>query len=91
MNCDSDEYRLSAAEQLTSFNPQAAAVAACTAIARDGEVGDEVRLSAAEVLAEHNPREAGPACLAIATDSSVGDEVRLSAAEQLAALRASRV
>ena len=83
MNCDSDEDRLSAAEQLTSHNPRAAAEA-FAAIACDGTVGDEVRLSAAEQLATADPAAAVAACTAIARDGKVGDEVRLSAAEVLA-------
>jgi hypothetical protein len=49
MDYDSDEERLSSAEQLAAHDPNAAAQA-FLAIASDDGVGDEVRLSAAELL-----------------------------------------
>jgi hypothetical protein len=49
MHHDSDEERMTTAEQLAGHDPRAAAEA-FSAIACDGEVGDEVRLSAAEQL-----------------------------------------
>jgi hypothetical protein len=84
MHFDSDEDRVSAAEELAEAQPHAAAEA-FAAIAFDREVGDEVRLSAVGQLVAIDPRAAGPACLAIARDPEVGDEVRLSAAELAAA------
>jgi hypothetical protein len=83
MDYDSDEGRITAAEQLAAHDPRAAAEA-LRAIACDEGVGDEVRLSAAELLPAVDPRAAAQACLAIASDEGVGDEVRLSAAELLA-------
>jgi hypothetical protein len=84
MNHDSDEDRMTAAEQLAAHHPRAAAEA-LRAIACDDGVGDEVRLSAAELLPAVDPQAAAQACLAIASDKEVGDEVRLSAAELLSA------
>jgi hypothetical protein len=82
MQYDSDEDRLTIAEQLALHDRHAAADA-FRSIACDNGVGDEVRLSAAEQLPAIDPRAAAQACLAIATDDGVGDEVRLSAAELL--------
>ena len=50
---DSDEGRLTGAEQLAAHDHHAAAQA-CLAIASDEGVGDEVRLSAAELLSSLN-------------------------------------
>ena len=50
MDYDSDEGRMTAAEQLAAHHPRAAAEA-LRAIACDDGVGEEVRLSAAELLA----------------------------------------
>ena len=84
MDYDSDEGRMTTAEQLATHDPRAAAEA-LRAIASDDGVGDEVRLSAAELLPALDPQAAAQACLAIASDDGVGDEVRLSAAELIAA------
>src|SRR5712691_5103737 len=54
MDYDSDEGRMTAAEQLTAHDPRAAAEA-LRAIACDDGVGDEVRLSAAELLPAVDP------------------------------------
>ena len=54
MNHDTDDDRMTTAEQLAGLDPRAAAQA-CLAIARDDNVGDEVRLSAAELLPAHTP------------------------------------
>ena len=60
MDYDSDEGRMTAAEQLATHNPRAAAQA-CLAIACDEGVGDEVRLSAAELLPGVAPQAAAEA------------------------------
>jgi hypothetical protein len=85
MDYDSDEERMSIAEQMAGHDPRGAADA-LSAIACDAAVGDEVRLAAAEQLAAIDPRAVAEACLSIACDAAVGDEVRLAAAELLAAV-----
>ena len=67
MDYDSDEGRMTAAEQLAAHHPRAAAEA-LRAIACDDGVGEEVRLSAAEQLPALDPQAAAQACLAIASD-----------------------
>ncbi len=85
MDYDTDDDRMTTAEQRVGHDPRAAAEA-IRAIACDDGVADEVRLSAAEQLPAVDPGAAAEAFRAIACDDSVGDEVRLSAAEQLASL-----
>ena len=58
MDYDSDEGRMTTAEQLATHDPRAAAEA-LRAIACDDWVGDEVRLSAAELIAAPSPQAAG--------------------------------
>jgi hypothetical protein len=58
MHFDSDEERLTGAEQLVARDPHAAAEA-FRFIACDGGVGDEVRLSAAELLSSLNHSRSG--------------------------------
>ena len=57
MDYDSDEGRMTEAEQLAAHHPRAAAEA-LRAIACDDGVGEEVRLSAAELLAAPSPQAA---------------------------------
>ena len=57
MDYDSDEGRMTTAEQLATHDPRAAAEA-LRAIACDDGVGDEVRLSAAELIAAPSPQAA---------------------------------
>jgi len=67
MDYDSDEGRMTAAEQLTAHDPRAAAEA-LRAIACDDGVGDEVRLSAAELLPAVDPQAAAEAFRGIPGD-----------------------
>ena len=67
MDQDSDEGRLTTAEQFAAYDPRAAA-GAFRAIAGDEGVGDEVRLSAAQLLAGTDPRAAADAFHSLAGD-----------------------
>ena len=67
MDYDSDEGRMTAAEQLAAHDPRAAAEA-FVAIASDDGVADEVRLSAAEQLPAVDPQAAAEAFRGIPGD-----------------------
>jgi hypothetical protein len=85
MDYDTDDDRMTTAEQLAGHDPRAGAEF-FRAIACDHTVDDGLRLEAAGQLPELDPRAAAEALRAIAGDHTVDDGLRSEAAGQLARL-----